>query len=63
LQAGGIPLATGVTLLGDAVAALTLNQLFIEEAMRSLENAALPVPVLVPLKSDQPILELIQSKL
>jgi HEAT repeat protein/energy-coupling factor transporter ATP-binding protein EcfA2 len=41
----------------------TLNQLLIEEATRSIENPSLPIPVLVPLKSDQPILKLIQRAL
>ena len=40
-----------------------LNQLLIAEATRSLENSSLPIPVLVQLKSDQPILELIRKAL
>ncbi|MCY6489879.1 HEAT repeat domain-containing protein [Leptolyngbya sp. GGD] len=40
-----------------------LNQLLIEEATRSIENSSLPIPVLVPLKSDQSILKLIQRAL
>lgn len=40
-----------------------LNQLLIEEATRSIENSSLLIPVLVPLKSDQPILKLIQRAL
>lgn len=40
-----------------------LNQFLIAEATRSLENPALPIPVLVQLKSDQPILELVRKAL
>ena len=40
-----------------------LNQFLIAEATRSIENSALPIPVLVQLKSDQPILELIRKAL
>jgi energy-coupling factor transporter ATP-binding protein EcfA2 len=40
-----------------------LNQLLMAEAKRALENSALPIPVLVQLKSDQPILELIRKAL
>lgn len=40
-----------------------LNQFLIDQAERSLENPAVPIPVLVQLKSDQPILELIRKAL
>ncbi|MBD1844342.1 HEAT repeat domain-containing protein, partial [Cyanobacteria bacterium FACHB-63] len=40
-----------------------LDQLLIEEVTRSLEDSSLPIPVLVQLRSDQPILELIRKAL
>ncbi|WP_156427066.1 NACHT domain-containing protein [Leptolyngbya sp. NIES-2104] len=40
-----------------------LNQLLIDEATRAIDDSSLPIPVLVQLRSDKPILELIQKTL